>query len=154
MPIKTVVGLANQIPPVCVGKGFQVLAIGFLIARTPSLLGPWRSARPPSASSFFQRFIATLSLATLFFVLPQACYGANDNSESLAQHQEITVRDSFARVKAEATPVKALASEQKIICRQEFSESLANALEKAKEHCRKLRLEAVENGPRKRNIGM
>jgi hypothetical protein len=144
--------------PLSTKKGFQVLAVYRLIARIPFILGlreiNLASVRLRSALPYSMQLIRALGLVSFVLVLPHRSYSA-DISQASVEHQKIIARNHLATVKAEANQVvKALATEQKSTCRQEFSESLANALEKAKEQYRKLRLELVESSPRRRNTGM
>jgi hypothetical protein len=131
-------------------KGFQVLATNLLIARIPffiTSLRPLVRCRFWSGSSLasrpFLRLLSGIGLASLILALPQSSYSADTTAES---ERTIKLRVQLSRQKTNAKmAVKSLAAEQKTICRWEFSESLTNAFEKAKEQYRKLHLELTEN---------
>src|SRR5689334_4126669 len=91
-------------------KGFQILAVDQLIARIP-----------------FSRF----ALAAMFVSLATAA--ADVPVSTLKQDKKTAFKSQIALKPETETVAKALASEQKTICRREFTESVAEALEKAKE---------------------
>ena len=107
-------------------KGFQVLAVDRWIARIP-----------------FSK-IALVAAVLL-------SRSATSADVPVCPEQKKLIRDRAVHLKRENMVVaKTVASEQTTTCRREFSESLASALEKAKEQRRKLVLEIVESTNRGR----
>ncbi|HUS09355.1 MAG TPA: hypothetical protein VMZ30_02730 [Pyrinomonadaceae bacterium] len=104
----------------------------------------------PIARTAFLRIIFAAAL-----LLFSSTRGADVAAVStLKEEKKATLRSGIDLKPGTITIAKTVTAEQKISCRREFTESLAAALEKAKEQRRKLLMEAVETSSpaRKRRL--